>query len=270
LKVRILQIKSKVGILILPLAMALLPTVALALITQGYHYSGTVLDGGLVASDQSDVSAVVLASNANSDKMIGVMVPPGSSEITISKSGQVQVASSGTVAVDVSDEFGDIHKGDYVTASDIAGVGAKATRSGRVIGVAEDDFTGLEAGDAKTSVKGKQVALGQIPVSLYVGTVDISSNGSGAQVPSSLEHLAEAVAGHQVSALRLILAVVILVGGLVAVAVILYGAVSNSFLSIGRNPLAKHSVYQGLFQVSGLALGLLALCALTMYLVVRL
>jgi hypothetical protein len=228
--------------LVLPLMVALLPVAALALITQGYHYSGTILDGGLVAADPKDAASVVLASAANSDKMIGIMVPPGSSEITIS----------------------------YVTASDIAGVGAKATRSGRVIGVAEDDFTGLEAGDAKTTVKGKQVALGQIPVSLYVGTVDISSNGSGAQVPASLEHLAETVAGHQVSAIRLILAVVILVGGLVSVAVILYGAVSNSFLSIGRNPLAKHSVYQGLLQVSALALGLLALCAFTMYLVVRL
>ena len=261
--------KNVIGSVAILLA-AFLPAAALALITQGYHYSGTVLDGGLVATDPSNASSVVLASVSNSDQLIGVMVPPGSSEITISQNGQVQVASSGTVAVDVSDEFGAIKKGDYVTASDVAGVGAKATHSGRVIGVAQDNFSGLESGTAKASVKGKQVAIGQIPVSLYVGTVDISSSGSGAQVPSSLEHLAEAVAGHQVSALRLILAVVILVGGLVSVAVILYGAVSNSFLSIGRNPLAKHSIYKGLLQVSGLALGLLALCALTMYLVVRL
>ena len=262
--------RPKIGRIFITLALALLPAGALALITQGYHYSGNIIDGSLVAADPNNSSGVVLASVNNADKLVGVMVPPGSSEITISQSGQVQVASNGTVAVDVSDEFGQIKKGDYISASDIAGVGAKATHSGQVIGVAEENFSGLESGNAKTTVKGKQVALGQIPVSLYVGTVDINSGSSAAQVPSSLEHLAEAVAGHQVSALRLILAVVILVGGLVAVAVILYGAVSNSFLSIGRNPLAKHSVYQGLLQVSGLALGLLALCALTMYLVVRL
>lgn len=255
---------------ILALAAALLPAAALALITQGYHYNGTIIDGALVAVDPKNAVTVVLASVQNADQLVGVMVPPGSSQITISQAGQVQVASSGTVAVDVSDENGPISKGDYITASNVAGVGAKADRSGRVVGVAQADFTGRESGDARTSVGGQSVALGQIPVSLYVGTVDINSSGSGAQVPASLERLAQTVAGHQVSAIRLILAAVIMLAGLVSVAVILYGAVSNSFLSIGRNPLASHSVYKGLLQVSGVAMGLLALCAFVMYLVVRL
>lgn len=253
------------------LAATLLPAAALAIITQGYHYSGTIIEGALVAADPKTPGAVVLASIDNAGQLVGVMVPPGSSQITISQSGQVQVASSGTVTVDVSDEFGPIQKGDYVSASNIAGVGAKAARSGRIIGVAQADFTGHESGDGRSSVGGQPVSLGQIPVSLYVGTVDINSPGTtGAQVPAALANLASAVAGHQVSAMRILLAAVIMLAGLISVAIILYGAVSNSFLSIGRNPLAKHSIYQGLLQVSGVALGLLALCALVMYLVVRL
>lgn len=251
-------------------AAVLMPAAALALITQGYHYSGPTLDGGLVAVDPNDSGSVVLASAGNEDRLVGVMVPPGTSEITISKSGQVQVASSGTVPVVVSDENGEIHKGDYIAASDIAGVGVKAVNSGRVVGVAQENFSGHEPGDAKSAANGHSVDLGQIQVSLYIGTVDLGGGTAGAQVPATLEHWAQAVAGHQVSAVRLILAALILLGGLVSVGVILYGAVSNSFLSIGRNPLSSHSVYKGLIQVSGVALGLLAACAVGMYLVVRL
>lgn len=44
----------------------------------------------------------------------------------------------------VSTKNGDIQPGDYITASDISGVGMKATEPGRVIGKA---LTGLSGSD---------------------------------------------------------------------------------------------------------------------------
>ena len=54
----------------------------------------------------------------------------------------VIVGLSGRVPVKVSTKNGDIRPGDYITTSDIPGVGMRATRAGHVIGKA---LTGLPA-----------------------------------------------------------------------------------------------------------------------------
>ncbi len=56
----------------------------------------------------------------------------------------VIVGLSGRVPVKVSTKNGDIQPGDYITTSDIPGVGMKATEAGRVIGKA---LTGLSGTD---------------------------------------------------------------------------------------------------------------------------
>ena len=52
----------------------------------------------------------------------------------------VIVALSGRVPVKVTTKNGEIRPGDYITTSDISGVGMRATEAGRVIGKA---LTGL-------------------------------------------------------------------------------------------------------------------------------
>jgi hypothetical protein len=58
----------------------------------------------------------------------------------------VIVGLAGRVPVKVSTKNGDIKPGDYITTSDIPGVGMKATEPGRVIGKALTGLTGEEQG----------------------------------------------------------------------------------------------------------------------------
>ncbi|QQS44667.1 hypothetical protein IPM65_03660 [Candidatus Roizmanbacteria bacterium] len=54
----------------------------------------------------------------------------------------VPVSLAGRVPTKVSLENGPIRTGDYITSSSTPGVGMKATRAGRVVGIALQDFTG--------------------------------------------------------------------------------------------------------------------------------
>ena len=56
------------------------------------------------------------------------------------KQGRVVLALSGRVPIKVSRENGSINRGDPIVASDIDGVGMKATKSGMIIGRAMEDF----------------------------------------------------------------------------------------------------------------------------------
>lgn len=56
------------------------------------------------------------------------------------------VGLAGRVPVKVSTKNGDIQPGDYITTSDIPGIGMKATDAGRVIGKALTGITGVDSG----------------------------------------------------------------------------------------------------------------------------
>lgn len=54
---------------------------------------------------------------------------------------KVPIALKGRVPVKVSTQNGIIHKGDYLTSSDIPGVAVKATQAGEMLGKAMEDYT---------------------------------------------------------------------------------------------------------------------------------
>lgn len=58
----------------------------------------------------------------------------------------VIVGLSGRVPVKVSTKNGEIRPGDYITTSDIPGVGMKATEAGHVIGKALTSLSGTGQG----------------------------------------------------------------------------------------------------------------------------
>jgi len=86
----------------------------------------------------------------------------------------VQVVTSGTEDVMVSTAGGDIHAGDYITASSIAGVGQKVTSPARVIGTAAVAFDGSGSGVTRRSINDgtskKEVAIGLISVVISVSS----------------------------------------------------------------------------------------------------
>ena len=251
-----------------------LPLAAEAVVAQAFTTTSDLSPGELVALEGNNSQSVTLASDQNAASLTGVVASNvGQSEAGVA-SNQVLVASSGAAYVLVSDINGPISKGNYVTTSNLAGVGARAIQSGIMIGTAQVGFTGHESGDLKTSIKigdkTQTVHIGQIPVQLVVGPESLNNGGLDSYIPPGVQSLADTIAGHPVAALRLVMAAMLILIGLVGSSVILYAAIRNSIVSIGRNPLARRYVYRGLLQVMIIVLFLLLLCLGGVFLIITL
>jgi hypothetical protein len=254
-------------------AVLLMAPVAMASLSQGFATTTPVAIASLVALDAKTTGNVVVADINNSGRLFGVAVSPSSADISLGSGspGQVQVATTGTATVFVTTTNGAIHVGDYISVSPIAGVGQKAVGKSRVIGTAQVDFDGSGTNATRRTIDtgsgSKEVAIGQIPVIINV-TDYTASDGQNYSVPLWLQNFSNVLAGKPVTPVRIIIAAIILIISMISVTVLLYAAVRNSIISIGRNPLSRSSVYKGLFQVLLMALVVLGIGIGAMYLVI--
>lgn len=247
---------------------------AMASLSQGFAASSTIPTGSLVALDPKVSGEVVAANVTNSSRLFGVVVPPTSSSISLSgtsNQGQVQVASSGTATVLVSNANGVIKVGDFIAASTIGGVGQRAVGSVRVIGTAQADFdgSGESVTKQKIEIDGKttEVTVGQIPVEISISTYTKDDNQSF-KVPSWAQGLSNTLAGKSVDPIRILISGLVLLVAIISITVLLYSAVRNSIISIGRNPLSKRSVLAGLLQVMLICMIILAASVAVIYFVI--
>jgi hypothetical protein len=267
----------RVGLAVATLAVSWLAVApaALAVVSQAYGTTGSIPLGSLVSLDAKVSGNVVIADLLNQSRLAGVVVSSSTAALSLAgadATGQVQVATSGAATVLVSTASGDVKVGDSIAASAIAGIGQKAIGHVRVIGTAQADLNAKTAGVTKRSVEDesgakREVAIGQIPVLIAVA----SNNSDGDQtsgIPTWIQSIADSLAGRAVSPVRVIIAGLILLVGLVSVTVLLYSAVRNGIISIGRNPLSRTSVLKGLFQVAIIAVVILAVTIGAMYLVI--
>jgi hypothetical protein len=256
--------------------LALIAMPAWASLSQGFATTSQIATGSLVALDSNSAGTVDTATLNNIDRLFGVVVPPASASISLSGtgSGQVQVATSGTANVLVTNAAGAIHVGDYLTISSIAGVAQEVgADSTRVIGTAQVDFSGTGGGVTTQDItdangKSRSVAVGQIPIVINVSSYASTAGKQPYSVPNWLQNLSNTLAGKAVSPIRIITAGLILLVALLCITVLLYGAVRNSIISIGRNPLSRTSVLRGLFEVIAIAGVILAVTAAAIYVVI--
>lgn len=245
-----------------PLAAAVTP------ISQGYAADKAISVGSIVSLEQGSSDRVIAASTTNSDSIIGVVVNDGSSPISLNSGAvnQVQVATNGVVPVIVSDVNGGIEQGDQVTASNIHGVGMKATANTKVVGVAQGPMTGKYKQKVKDE-KGEEqeVTLGQLPVlvsvSYHYKTPDKTL------IPAALQNIANTVAGKQVDSLPIIISTVIFILMLITVVSIVYAMIRSSIISVGRNPMAQSAVYRDIIQLSILVLAIIGAGIVAIYLI---
>jgi len=98
---------------------------------------GDVVDGDVVCNYTGEIKRCNTAYDGN---IYGVYVAqPALALENLSLTDAKTVATSGKAYVRVSDKNGQIKKGDYVTSSEVEGVGQKAIKSGYVLGVALED-----------------------------------------------------------------------------------------------------------------------------------
>ena len=234
---------------------------------QGYSVQDkTITTGMAVALNAS--GGVQKSSLSQADKTLGVVVNAQDNTVAVSGVGQqVYVATTGTSAVFVSDVNGAVHKGDLLGPSPIDGVLMRADNGAKgVLGVAMTDFpktqtqpvTINKATGGTTVVKVANLRLNM--------DVRFAANNSP-NTESFLQRIGEAVVHHQVSNAQTIVALAIMVLLIIVVGSTVYGAISSSIISLGRNPLAKKSIFQGLGQISGLVVLVIGLGVAAVYLV---
>ena len=211
-----------------------------------------------------------LASSQHSDQLLGIA---GSKSLIALGDGtkQIQVVTSGMTSALVSDINGPIKIGDKITASPISGVGMKATMSTTIVGTAQSDLplSGTQT-EIITDKKGDKqtVHIASIPLQVNVTYYNVASqNQLSPLVPSFLQTLSNAVVGHQVSALRVIIGFLALMLGFVTAAIMLYSAVRADLIAIGRNPLAQAALQRGLLETVGTAFGVIVLTIIVIYVV---
>jgi hypothetical protein len=276
-----MKIKSKIGALgrlrpsgaVFLLTLAALGTVLTSVagadtIVRGFNAATSIAPGWVVALSQGQTNSVELAPAGDSSRIYGVVIDPSQAPVTLqpNQGRRVFVATSGTYPVLVSAINGSINSGDYISMSSADGIAAKATSSEAVIlGQATQKFDGTNNVITK-GANGDNI--GRIETNITPRHNPLSKNL--AAIPAPLRRAGEAIAGKNVSAVRIYAALLVfLVTAVIAISLLVVG-VRSGLVSIGRNPLSRHSIFQGLFQVVLVALAVFVIGVFAVYLLLKL
>jgi hypothetical protein len=212
---------------------------------------------GMLASLDDD-GAIAMSSGGNKG-YIGV--------VTTVNSASIDVASSGTVQVLVTDENGTIEKGARLQVSDIAGIASRES-NGAAIGVVKT---------APVEWKSVQTQSGRDkPIKLGVSLVQLLESASGGASSDSNPFLAavqntgNGVAGRDVDMWRIITALIIGFGGLILSFGLLFVSSRESFFSMGRNPMAGGMIMKGLWKIVALSVAIMCVSLLAAYAMLKL
>lgn len=250
------------------------PSVASALttISQGYLTKDQLPLGSMVSLAKDSSDHVEIATVANVNTLIGVVIDPGNSLLSVStgKETQVQVATSGVVQVLVADINGTVNAGDNITASPISGVGMRASVNTKVVGIAQDSMNSNNS--SKQTYKDKSgkehtARIGTVPVLVNVSY--FFKQPDKTIIPQALQNIANSLAGKNVKPLPIIISAALFIITLIVVVSIIYSMIRSSIISVGRNPMSQSAVYRDLIQLSGLVLTILAVAVVAIYLILK-
>jgi hypothetical protein len=209
-------------------------------------------DGDIVSSS---AKGLVRSTQANDSHMFGVVSTTPLVAYRSSGNSEVPVARNGIVNVNVTSLTGEILKGDLITTSEIPGKGAKAISSGYVLGVALDGFNGKSG--TQVDFKGKKYFVNKIPVGMRIEYADINS-------PKTFKRMFDLLGQTFFSSAsdpnKFGLIVRYIAAGHVSLVAILFAfltfsrSIPKAVEAIGRNPLARNSIYFSLVVSVGVML----------------
>lgn len=244
---------------------------AVTTLSQGYSTADSNVRLGSVVSLVNNASDQISASSEkNVNDILGVVIDASNTLLSLStgQSTQVQVATGGVVDTLVSSINGNIAQGDEITASPIAGVGMKATDNARVVGIAQQALTS-DSGTNQTYTDSNgqkhSILVGEIP--LLVNVSYYYKQPDKTLIPSTIQNLANALAGKNVKPLPILISAGIFVITLIVVVSIIYSMIHSSIISVGRNPMSQSAIYRDIVQLSLLVLAILAVGVIAIYLV---
>lgn len=247
-------------------------TAVSANISHPYRGSKDIAVGSLVSLDSKQDNFVEPANLTTANRLVGIAVGDKDSLVEIdADSNRIQVATSGIAAAMASDLNGSIKNGDQVAVSPFSGIGMKAQPGSRIIGLAQSVLAGDDARITSKEVTDKDgnkktIKVGYILVSIAIGSVPTVQPDAP---QNAIQRVARSLTGHNVSTIRLVISTFIAVIALIASVTLIYTAVYGTIVAIGRNPLAKASIFRALFSVIGLVVMTAALAVGAIYLIIR-
>ena len=244
-------------------------------VTRAYGSDQVLQRGMIVGQNKSDPAKVEPIDINRLTSILGVVVNPNDSPITISDDKQhIFVTTAGQYDVLVSDQEGPISSSDYVTLSALGGVGMKATDAqSNILGRAAGSFNGKTNVLSTTVLKDekgiqKTVHIARIKVEINIAKNPLAKNTDG--TPAILSQAGKAIAGKSVSAIRLYLSAIIFIVGTIIAGSIMYAGVRSSIISIGRNPLSKRNILKSMLGVAVTSLIIFLISVVGVYLLLRL
>lgn len=253
-----------------------IPAVAAAS-SQSFDILGGQPQAGMLMSLSSNPGVIEPASDKNVKSLVGVVAPANETNFD-QQTGQTNVKTDGASNALVSTLGGDIRVGDRITASALAGVGAKTTTSAWIIGIAQGSLDKNTKGVLKSTVVDSQgtkhdVYVGSIPVLVKVTYYSTASRSLAADtntlVPSVLQRAADALAGKHVSLRALLLSFLLFVIGVIAAGIVANSAIRGGFSAIARQPLAKSVILREVWRSFGMALAILVIVMVAAMLMLR-
>lgn len=266
------------GLTVLAVAMAV-PSVLAQSVTQGYEAGETIQNGmlvQLVVDERTKQAKVFALKQENEQQILGIVVAATDSPVALGdpEKQQVFVARNGQYPVLVSTQNGPIKSGDSLTVSSLKGVAMKSDNKHQVIvGKALQNFSDgantssratLTAGDAK-----QQVALGRILVDVGIARNPSYSGDVIAGVPQWMTRIANQVSGRPTTALRVYACLAILFVAVVVAGGVLFAGARSGMNAVGRNPLAKKSIFKSMITVVMMAIIIVMVGIVAVYLLLK-
>lgn len=187
--------------------------------------------------------------------IIGVVsINPAISLKTESAQTGYPVVSAGTAYVKVSNENGDIKKGDFITSSQTRGTGMKAEGSGFILGTSLEDV----AFENASSTKLIQIAVNPRSIQAGSSIIDLLTIGKIAASGAPNKVLQYIIAG--------IITIVTFSSGFI----IFSKTVNTGLEALGRNPLASRQIQLGIIFNIALIITIIIAGAGLAYIVIRL
>jgi len=157
------------------------------------------------------------------------------------KEGEKPVVRTGIATVNVTTVNGAIKQGDRITSSTVPGKGQRADQSGYVLGVALAGYNGS--------------GTGSIPVAVGIEYAELTTARNANRL---FEYLGASLFSNVQNPEKFALIIRYILAGLILIASFVFGFVTFSrslpkaMEAIGRNPLARHTIYLSMLLNVGL------------------
>jgi F0F1-type ATP synthase membrane subunit c/vacuolar-type H+-ATPase subunit K len=162
----------------------------------------------------------------------------------------------GDVTVNVTDYNDPIKKGDLVTTSPVEGKGMKAKQSGYILGIALED---AQYAGNPVSIEARQVKQGTVKVALRIEYAELTTARNSLRL---LDNLNAAFFRNVQDPERFTNTIRYIIAGIIAILAFAIGffwvgrSISKAVEAIGRNPLARQSIFFSIiFQIGLTVIG---------------